>query len=60
MAYEDARRNAKNDIENDIRNYLKEKQNKASYDRAIHKIDLAAKVNLLHHEEIEAYLAQLV
>ena len=59
MALEDIKRNAKRDIESDIRGYLKGQRNKSTYNYIFSKIDLAAKVSLITIDETKEYISQI-
>ncbi len=59
MAFEDIKRNAKRDIESDIKEYLKGHKDQATYNYICSKIDLAAQVSLITVEETKAYMDQL-
>jgi hypothetical protein len=59
MALEDIKRNAKRDIEMDIKEYLKGQRDKSSYNYVFSKIDLAAKVALITINETKEYIAQI-
>ena len=59
MALEDIKRNAKRDIENDIREYLIGQKNKSNYHYILTKIDLAAKVSLITADETKEYISQI-
>ena len=53
MALEDIKRNAKRDIENDIREYLAGQRKQSNYNYIFSKIDLAAKASLITVDETE-------
>lgn len=59
MALEDIKRNAKRDIENNIKEYLKGQRDKSSYNYIFSKIDLAASVALITIDETREYITQI-
>lgn len=59
MALEDIKRNAKRDIEGSVKEYLKGRRDKSSYNYIFSKIDLAASVALITTDETREYLAQI-
>lgn len=59
MALEDIKRNAKRDIENDIREYLTGQRKKSNYNYIFSKIDLASKASLITVDETKEYISQI-
>jgi len=59
MALEDIKRNAKRDIETDIKEYLKGHKDQSTYNYIFSKIDLAAKVSLITIDQTKEYIAQI-
>jgi hypothetical protein len=59
MALEDIKRNAKQVIESDIKEYLKGQRDKSSYNYIFSKIDLAASVSLITIDETRSYITQI-
>ncbi|MDD3168872.1 MAG: hypothetical protein PHC91_05330 [Eubacteriales bacterium] len=59
MAFEDIKRNAKRDIESDIKEYETRQRNQATYRYIQSKIELAAAVSLITDEETKEYMEQI-